>query len=130
MFDDLTGHDGDYLLIDGQQVIAAHPRFAGTAAGNNNKVRPSRIGIVIRADDLGVIVDYWRCLQDVERFPLRQPLDDVYEHDVRIVALCQATGTRSANLTRANDCYFLPHSWNSSITDLTYSCQFEITFAR
>ena len=87
----------------GQQVVAAHPRLAGEAGGHDDDVRARRVGVVVRADDPGVVADDRRGLGEVEALALRQALDDVDEHDVGQAGLGDALGGRGADVAGADD---------------------------
>ena len=86
-----------------QQVVAAHARLAGEAGGHDDDVRARRVGVVVRAGDPGVVADDRRRLGEVEALALRQPLDDVDEHDVGEAGLGDALGGRRADVAGADD---------------------------
>ena len=87
----------------GQQVVPAHPRLAGQARGHDDDVGAGGVGVVVRADDPGVVADDRRRLGEVEALALRQPLDDVDEDDVGQPGLGDALGGRGADVAGADD---------------------------
>ena len=56
-----------------------------------------------------VLVDIIEGMPQVEGLTLRHTLDDIHEHNVSIVTLCQQLGTGSAHISGADDCYFATH---------------------
>ena len=86
---DDAAHDARVL---GQQVVAAHARLAGEAGGDDDDVRAGGVGVVIGAGDAHVVADDRRRLGQVERFALRQALDDIDQHDVGQGAFGHALG--------------------------------------
>ena len=87
----------------GQQVVAAHPRLAREAGGDDDDVGAGRVGVVVRAGDPGVVPDDRRRLGEVEALALRQALDDVDEDDVGEARLGDPLGGRGADVAGADD---------------------------
>ncbi len=87
----------------GEQVVAAHPRLAGEAGGDDDDVRAGGVGVVVRAGDPGVVADDRRRLGEVEALALRQPLDDVDQDDVGEAGLGDPLGGGGADVAGADD---------------------------
>ena len=86
-----------------QQVVAAHPGLAGEAGGDDDDVGAGRVGVVVGADDPGVVADDRRRLGEVEALALGQALDDVDEDDVGEAGLGDPLGGRGADVAGADD---------------------------
>ena len=61
------------------------------------------VGVVVGAGDPRVVADDRRRLGEVEALALRQPLDDVDEHDVGEAGLGDALRGRGADVAGADD---------------------------
>ncbi len=72
----------DHLGVGADQIVAAHPRPARDAGGDDHDIGAVDVGIVVGAFDDRVIALDRRALDDVERLALRHALDDVEQHDV------------------------------------------------
>ncbi len=64
---------------------------------------PARIGVVVGADDPGVVTDDRRRLGQVEALALGQPLDDVDEDDVGQAGLGDPLGGGGADVAGTDD---------------------------
>ena len=73
---------GDDLGVGADQIVAAHPRLARNAGGDDDDIGAGDGGIVVGAFDDRVVALDRRALDDVERLALRHAVDDVEEHDV------------------------------------------------
>ena len=99
----LADDGADDARVLGHQVVAAHARLAGQAAGHHDHVRAGRLRVVVGAADLHVVPDHRRRLGEVERLALRQPLHDVDQHHVRQPGLGDALRGRRADVAGADD---------------------------
>ena len=104
MLDDLLRYAGDDVLVGLEQVVAAHPRLAGAAAGDDDDVR---VGGTLRSRSCPFTTEskpmYRAALQHVERLALGETLYDVYEDHVGVVALREPLGRRAPDVARAYD---------------------------
>ena len=82
MLFDRRADGSDDPSIDSDQIVAAHPRLARNAGGDDHDIGTLDIGIVVGAADDGVVALDRRALDDVERLALRHTLDDIDEKDV------------------------------------------------
>jgi len=87
----------------GQQVVAAHARLASQTRGHDDDVAARGVGVVVRPGDPGVVADDRGRLGEIEGLALRQPFDDVDEHDVGEAGLGDALGRRRADVAGADD---------------------------
>ena len=92
-----------HLQIDAEQVVAAHPRLAGDAGGDDDDVGAGDVGIVVRAGDLRVEALDRAALAEVERLALRHALDDVEQDDVAQFLLRRQVGERAADIAGADE---------------------------
>src|SRR5215210_873033 len=65
MLHDLFGNAGHDVLVRLQQVVAAHPWLAGTAAGYDDHVRARGLLIIVGARYIRVVAEDRAALQDV-----------------------------------------------------------------
>ena len=72
----------DDLGVDADQVVAAHAGLARYAGGDDHDIGALDLGVVVGAADRGVVTLDRAALDDVERFALRNALDDIEQHDV------------------------------------------------
>ena len=86
-----------------EQVVAAHPRLPGKPARDDDDVAARGVGVVVRADDPGVMTDDRRRLGQVETLALGQPLDDVDEDDVGETRLGDPLGGGGADVAGSDD---------------------------
>jgi hypothetical protein len=103
VLDHLFGYAPDDVLVGLEEVVAAHPRFAGTPAGYHDHVRARALLVAVSADHVRVEADHGSALQDVQSLALRQALDYVHEDHVCVVALRQPLGRRPADVAGAHD---------------------------
>src|ERR1700674_444830 len=80
-------HDlADYIVHDFvvgiQKIIAAHARLARNSSGDDDDVRFGRVGVVVRANDVGIALLDRHGLKQVETLSLGDALDDVDEDNV------------------------------------------------
>jgi hypothetical protein len=76
---DHRSHDRGVL---GEKIHAAHAGLTREPRGDHHDVAAGGVGVVVRADDRGLVpLDRGGLLQ-IEGDPLRLPLDDVDEHDL------------------------------------------------
>ena len=76
---DYVVHD---LVVGIQKVIAAHAGLAWNSGGDDDDVGVGRVGVVVRADDVGIALLDRHGLEQVETLSLRDAFDDVDEDDV------------------------------------------------
>ena len=69
-------------MVGVQQVIAAHAGLAWNSGGDDNDVGVGGIGVVVRAEDVGVALLDGHRFEQVEGFALRHAFDDVDEDHV------------------------------------------------
>ena len=77
----------DDLVVGVEEVVAAHPRLAGDAGGDDDDVGPGGVLVVVRPEDARVGALDRRRLHDVEALALGHALDDVDEDDVGQLAV-------------------------------------------
>ena len=81
-----TGDVGADRLDDrdvlGQEVVAAHARFAGQAGGDDDYVAVGGVLVAVGADDVAVVAFDGGGLHEVEGLALGHAFDDVQQHDV------------------------------------------------
>ena len=101
--DHLLGDGADDLLVRRDEVVAAHPGLAREAGGDHDDLRAGGLLVAVRARDVRLVAEHGAHLVDVERLALRQVLDDVDEHDVRVVARGQHLRAGRADVAAADD---------------------------
>src|SRR3546814_20925066 len=74
---DALTHGLHDLQIDAQQVIAAHARLASDPGSNNDDVRASNVGIIVRALQVRIKAFHRAALGKVKCFTLRHALNHV-----------------------------------------------------
>ena len=79
------------------------PGLAGEARRHDDDVGAGGVGVVVRADDAGVVADDRRRLGEVEALALGQALDDVDEDDVGEAGLGDPLGGGGADVAGADD---------------------------
>jgi hypothetical protein len=99
LFDDRSDDPG----VLGQEVVPAHTGLPGETGRHDDDVRTGRVGVVVRAEDPGVVPDQRRRLGEVEALALWQPLHDVDQDDVREAGLGDALGGRGADVAGTDD---------------------------
>ena len=82
----------------GKEVVTAHAGLAGETGGDDDDVRAGRVGVVVRAEDPGVVTDDRRRFGEIEPLALRQPFHDVDEDDVGQTRLRDPLGCRGADV--------------------------------
>jgi hypothetical protein len=108
--DDLLGHRLHDLVVDVDEIVAAHARLARHARGDDDHVRPGAHRVVVAADDLAVRPDDGAALGDVQGDAGRLVLGDVDDDDVGEVALGDdARGGHADVAGAAYDCDFALH---------------------
>ena len=103
-----------------QQVVAAHARLAREPGGDDDHVGAGGVGVVVRADDPGVVADDRRRLGEVEALALGQALDDVDEDDVGEACLGDPLGGGGADVPGADDRDLVPRHFGALL--VTYPC--------
>ncbi len=101
---DVLADRGDDLGVDADEIVAAHAGFARDAGRDDNDIGARQLGIIVRADDLGVKILDRRGLGDIERLALRHAFDDVEQHDVAEFLQSDEQRQRAANLPGADQC--------------------------
>ena len=89
--------------IDADEIVAAHPRFAGDAGGNNDDVRILDTGVGISARDLGIETFNGRRFDQVEGFPLRSSFHDIEKNDVTELFESSEMGKGAADIAGADE---------------------------
>ena len=74
-----VAHDLD---VDAEEVLAAHPRLARYAGGDDHHFGAGDLVVLVGADDPRVVAVGCARLHDVERLALGNALDHVVEDDV------------------------------------------------
>ena len=59
MFLDAFADRFHHFEVDGQQVIPAHPWFAGHAGGDDANIGPAQKGIIVGAGNFGIKAFGW-----------------------------------------------------------------------
>src|SRR6266852_6641548 len=80
---DLADHIVHDFVIGIQKVIAAHSGLARNSGGDDDDVGIGGVGVVVRANDVGIALLDRHGLEQVETLSLGNTLDDVDEDDVR-----------------------------------------------
>src|SRR5258708_22674708 len=80
-------HDlADYVVHDFvvsiQKIVAAHAGLARNSSGDDDDVGVGGVGVVVRADDVGIALLDRHGFEQVETLSLRDAFHDVAEHDV------------------------------------------------
>jgi hypothetical protein len=78
----LLGDALDDVLVGLEEVVAAHPRFAGAPAGYDDHVRARALLVAVGTREVRVEAEHRTALEDVESLALGEALDDVNEDDV------------------------------------------------
>ena len=117
-------------MIDVEQIIATHTRLARHASGDDHDVRIRRVGVVLRAEDVGVPLFNRHGLQQVEAFTLRHAFDDVDKNHVGELFRGNPVSGRGPHISRADDRDFIAHDVlskiRSQVSDFKYSGQPEV----
>ena len=87
-----------HLQIDAEQIVAAHPRLAGDAGGDDDDVGAPDVGIIVRALERDVEALDRAALGKIERLALRHALDDVEQDDVAQLPGGRQMGEGSADI--------------------------------
>ena len=98
----------DDRLVRRDEVVAAHARRARLAGRDHDDVGAGRLLVPVRADDGRLEAEHRPGLVHVQGLALREALDDVDEHDVRVVAACDSERTGGADVPGADDGDLLP----------------------
>ena len=107
MLQDGFGDRIDDLGVGGDQIVAAHTRFAGYAGCDHHDVRTGGFFIVIRTFDVSAVIIDGGLLPGVEGFAARQVAGDIQQNDfLNNVAMRQHIGNGSANVARTDYSYF------------------------
>ena len=97
-----------HLEVDAEKVVAAHPRLARHAGGDDDHVGAGDVGIIVGAGDLRVEALDRAALADVERLALRNALGDVEQDDVAHFPLRGEVSEGSADHSGADQRDLLP----------------------
>jgi hypothetical protein len=111
--DDVLGALLDDLGVGVQEIVAAHPRLARDAGGDDDDVRARRVLVVVRPDHSRVGALDRPGLHHVEALALRHALDYVDERHVRELAVGDPLRQRRAHVAAADDRYFSIHEISS-----------------
>src|SRR5271166_4790842 len=79
---DRCTHRRDDLGVGADQIVAAHPRLARDAGGDDDDIGAGNGSVVVGPRDDRVVALDRRALNDVERLALRHAVDHVEEDDV------------------------------------------------
>ena len=109
VFLDVFADAADDAGVGFQQVIAAHARFAGDAAGDDNQIAARAGGGVVGAGDLRVKSFEAGRLHHVERLALGHAFDDVDHHDIGELFFCDPLCGCRTDKPRAKYCDFPIH---------------------
>ena len=93
-----------HFQVDAQQIVAAHPRLARHACGDDADIGAAQKGIVVGAGHLGVEPGRGAGLRDIQRLALRCPFGDVEKHDVAEFLDRGKMRERAADLSCADQC--------------------------
>src|SRR5690606_36296291 len=100
---DVLADVADDLGVGVEQVVAAHPRLSRDPGGDDEDPGPGGLLVAVGADHAAVEALHRRGLPLVEPLPLRDPLDDVDEHDLTgELLLREALGGGGADISRAD----------------------------
>ena len=91
-----------HLQVDAEQIVAAHPRLAGDAGGDDDDVGARDVGIIVRALERRVEALDRAALGKIERLALRHALDDVEQDDVAKLLRGGEMGERAADIAGAD----------------------------
>ena len=91
-----------HLQIDAEQIVAAHPRLAGDAGGDDDDVGALDVGIIVRALERDVEALDRAALGKIERLALRHALDHVEQDDVAKLLRRGEMGERAADIAGAD----------------------------
>ena len=93
--------------VDADQIVTAHPRFAGHPCGNNDHVSPGDILIIIRSCDFRVVAFNRAALRKIKRLALRNAFNHIKQDDIAKLFLCREMRECTTNITSADQCDFL-----------------------
>ncbi len=79
---DVVGDRAHDLRVDAEEIVPAHAGLARHPGRHDADVGAADVGVVIRTPEVDVVALDRPRLEEIERLPLRQPLDDVEEDDV------------------------------------------------
>src|SRR5918992_651176 len=83
------------------EVVPAHVAGAWDAGGDHDELGALRLVVAVRADDVWLVREHGPGLVQVECLALGQPLLDVDQDDVGVVAARDLLGDRGADVTGA-----------------------------
>src|SRR5262249_31927920 len=89
--------------------IAAHPRLARDARGDDDDIGICRLLVAVGADDQRIVAEHWASLEDIECLALRHIGNHIHQHDIGVVALCHSLAQRRAYVPGADNGYFAAH---------------------
>src|SRR5207247_7282543 len=96
------------LLVRRHEVVAAHVAGAGDSCRDHDDVGPGAFLITGRANRVRLIAEHGARLVDVQRLAGGEPLLDVDEHDVGVVAARELLRAGGADVPRADDRHLAP----------------------
>ena len=105
---DALGHRTENLAVGAKQIVPAHARLARDTRGHDTDIGAGNIFILVGADDVAVEPFNRAGVGQVERFTLRQAIDDIEQHHIAQTLEQRQMGHRTADVARANQCNFLP----------------------
>ncbi len=80
---DLADYVVHNFVVGIQKVIAAHAGLARNSGGDDDDVGVGGVGVVVRADNIGIALLDRHGLEQVETFSLRNALHDVDKDYIR-----------------------------------------------
>ena len=96
-----------HVVVGQQQVVAAHPRLAREAGGDDGDVGIGGGLVIVRAREHHVVALDRPGLQQVEPFALRNALHHVHQDDVGEFLIRNAQRAVRADVAGAHNCDFL-----------------------
>jgi hypothetical protein len=102
VFAQAGAHLVHHLEIDAEQVVAAHAGLARHPGGDDTHIGAFDRLIRVDADHAGIEALHRRRLHEVERFALRDALDDVEQHAIAELLQTDQMAERAADLASAN----------------------------
>ena len=110
MFHHLFDHARHDLHVRQQKVVARHARLACDPRGDHDDIRAGGLLVAVAPQDAGVRPDDRSRFEHIEGLALRQPLDDVDEHHVRVPFVEYPLRGRRPDVPRAHNRHLASHT--------------------